>query len=117
VFNVHFLERCGDIEEVMGNIWEFFQVAAAVSLCVSHECSACLLPVAQNTRMRWVDRLWKENPLVSVSAMRSPIADFGEARIEERFGRTANNISKAKQKDFLSSFIREVKRDPTLPKL
>lgn len=27
-----FLERGGDIEGVMGNIWKFFQVAAAVSL-------------------------------------------------------------------------------------
>ncbi|KAJ3579714.1 hypothetical protein NPX13_g848 [Xylaria arbuscula] len=94
-----FLEKGGDIEGVMGNIWKFFQIAAP------------------NTQMPWLDQLWKENPFVPVSAMKNPIAEFGAARIEERLGRAANDTSKSNQQDFLSSFIREVGKDPTLPEL
>ncbi|KAI0539686.1 cytochrome P450 [Xylaria digitata] len=94
-----FLEKGGDIEGVMGNIWKFFQIAAP------------------NTQMPWLDQLWKENPLVPVSAMRNPIAEFGAARIQERLGRAANDTSETIQKDFLSSFIGEVEKDPSLPEL
>ena len=67
--------------------------------------------------MPWLDVLWKDNPLVPVSAKRNPLAEFGAARIQERLALTEEEREKINQKDFLSCFIKEVEKDPSLPEL
>ncbi|KAB5575480.1 cytochrome P450 [Coniochaeta sp. 2T2.1] len=95
-----FLERGGDIEDVVENNWNFFKA------------------VAPNTQMPWLDYLWKDNPLVPVSAKRNPLAEFGAARIQERLDLTREDErDKINQKDFLSNFIKEAQKDPSLPQL
>ena len=67
--------------------------------------------------MPWLDYLWKDNPLVPVSAKRNPLAEFGAARIQERLNLSEDEREKINQKDFLSNFIKEAQKDPSLPQL
>ncbi|KAI2622397.1 cytochrome P450 [Hypoxylon sp. NC1633] len=92
-----FLEKGGDIEDVMENNWNFFKMAAP------------------NTQAPWVDYLWKDNPLLPVSSQKNPIVEFGVARIQERLTLTEAQRQEINQRDFLSSFIREKEKDETLP--
>ncbi|KAI1499968.1 cytochrome P450 [Biscogniauxia marginata] len=92
-----FLEKGGDIEDVMENNWKFFREAAP------------------NTQMPWLDYLWKDNPLVPVTSKRNPLAEFGAVRINERMSLTEEQREKINQRDFLSCFIREKAKDGTLP--
>ncbi|KAK2879441.1 hypothetical protein FQN49_000876 [Arthroderma sp. PD_2] len=94
-----FLEKGGDIEHVMESNWEYFRNAAP------------------NTQMPWLDYLWKDNPLLPVSAKRNPLADFGAARIKERLEMTDAQRKLINQKDFLSCFIKASHDNPGLPEL
>jgi hypothetical protein len=67
--------------------------------------------------MPWLDYFWKDNPLIPVTAKRNPLAEFGAARINERLSLTEKERDKINHKDFLSCFIKEVERDPSLPEL
>nr|KMM70176.1 pisatin demethylase [Coccidioides posadasii RMSCC 3488] len=94
-----FLEKGGDIENVMENNWQYFQAAAP------------------NTQMPWLDYFWKDNPLLPTISKRNPLADFGAARIKERLDMTETERSSINQRDFLSCFIEEAHKNPGLPKL
>lgn len=69
----------------------------------------------QNTQMPWLDCLWRDNPLIPVSAKRNPLVEFGAARIRERMNLIESGKGDLDQKDFLSSFIAENAKDRTLP--
>ncbi|KAL8653735.1 MAG: hypothetical protein Q9210_001922 [Variospora velana] len=92
-----FLEKGGDIEEVMKSNWEYFRMAAP------------------NTQMPWLDYFWKDNPLLPTISKRNPLADFGAARIKERLSMTDEQRDRIKHSDFLSSFIKEKQKNPDLP--
>lgn len=65
--------------------------------------------------MPWLDYLWRDNPLIPVSAKRNPLVEFGAARIRERMSLIESGKGELDQKDFLSSFISENAKDHTLP--
>ncbi|KAK1570169.1 cytochrome P450 [Colletotrichum navitas] len=92
-----FLDKGGDVEGVIENNWRYFSMVAA------------------NTQMPWLDRLWRDNPLVPVSAKKNPLVEFGAARIRERMGLIESGKGDLGQRDFLSSFIVENAKDRTLP--
>ncbi|KAK0665927.1 cytochrome P450 [Cercophora samala] len=94
-----FLEKGGDIDGVMENNWKYFR------------------DVAPNTQAPWLDKLWKDNPLIPVSAKRNPLAEFGAARIQERLALSEEERENINQKDYLSCFIHEAAKDPSLPEL
>lgn len=65
--------------------------------------------------MPWLDYLWKDNPLIPVTAKKNPLAEFGAARINERLSLTEEERNKIGHTDFLSCFIEEAEKDPSLP--
>jgi hypothetical protein len=67
--------------------------------------------------MPWLDYLWRDNPLVPGSTKRNPLAEFGFARIMERMSLSEDEKRNIGQKDFLSCFLEEQAKDPTLPNL
>lgn len=71
----------------------------------------------QTTQMPWLDYLWGDNPLVPASSDRNPLAEFSIARITERMSLDSGETRKISQKDFLSCFIKEKAKDPSLPAL
>ncbi|KAG7058454.1 polyketide synthase [Colletotrichum scovillei] len=91
------LDQGGDVEGVIENNWRYFNMIAA------------------NTQMPWLDYLWRDNPLIPVSAKRNPLVEFGAARIRERMSLIESGKGELDQKDFLSSFISENAKDHTLP--
>ncbi|KAK1674047.1 cytochrome P450 family protein [Colletotrichum godetiae] len=88
------LDKGGDVEGVIENNWRYFNMIAA---------------------MPWLDCLWRDNPLIPVSAKRNPLVEFGAARIRERMSLIESGKGDLSQKDFLSSFIAENAKDNTLP--
>ncbi|KAJ6180054.1 cytochrome P450 [Penicillium mononematosum] len=93
------LEKGEDVDGIMANIWAYFRQVAA------------------NTQMPWLDYLWRDNPLVPGSTKRNPLAEFGFARIMERMSLSEDEKRDIGQKDFLSCFLEEQAKDPTLPNL
>jgi hypothetical protein len=67
--------------------------------------------------MPWLDYLWRDNPLVPASSHRNSLAEFSVARITERMSLDNDEKQKISQKDFLSCFIKETAKDPSLPAL
>ncbi|KAI1385750.1 cytochrome P450 [Hypoxylon trugodes] len=92
-----FLEKGGDIENLMGNNWKFFQA------------------VFPNTQTPWLDYLWRDNPLRPATSTKDPLVEFGSARIRERLALTEAERLEINQKDFLSCFMREKEKDQSLP--
>lgn len=94
-----FLEKGQDVEGIIQNIWLYFKA------------------IAPTTQMPWLDYLWGDNPLVPASSDRNPLAEFSIARITERMSLDSGETRKISQKDFLSCFIKEKAKDPSLPAL
>lgn len=98
-----FLEQGEDVENIMGNIWKFFEYVA---------------PVGQAP---WIDKLWVKNPWVS--RMRRPgwnaMAAFALARQKERHQLEESGdvqaTGKLNSKDFLSRFLAAQRKDPNIP--
>jgi Cytochrome P450 len=96
-----FLERGEDVENIMGDIWKFFQY------------------VAPTGQMPWLDRLWVKNPIIS--RMRPPgwnaMAAFALARQKERdeVEKFGNPEAARNQSDFLSRFLAAKQKDPSIP--
>ncbi|KAL4915852.1 putative benzoate 4-monooxygenase cytochrome P450 [Aspergillus aurantiobrunneus] len=98
-----FLEKGQDIDNIMGDIWKYFQYVA---------------PVGQ---MPWIDELWVKNPWISKlrKASWSAMGDFAMTRQKERM-MLMNTGEKGKHlalndRDFLSRFIAAMAKDTTVP--
>lgn len=93
-----FLEQGKDVDNIMGDIWRFFEYVA---------------PVGQ---MPWIDSLWVKNPWIS--RMRKPgwnaMAAFAMERQKERKEREAND-DMLNNRDFLSRFMAAREKDPSIP--
>ncbi|KAF7183368.1 hypothetical protein CNMCM7691_003567 [Aspergillus felis] len=97
-----FLEKGEDIDNIMGDIWKYFQYVA---------------PVGQ---MPWIDELWVKNPWISRmrKASWSAMGDFAVTRQNERMNLMNNPSGEAKNlndRDFLSRFIEAMAKDKSVP--
>ncbi|KAG9244294.1 cytochrome P450 [Calycina marina] len=93
-----FLEGGRDIDNIMLDIWNWFEYVAVVGM------------------MPWLDYLWVKNPIISRlrPAGYSPMVSFALKRQQERLEplyieKEVNN------KDFLSRFIAAMEKDPSIP--
>jgi cytochrome P450 len=93
-----FLEKGKDIDNIISDIWHFFEYVAVVG------------------QMPWLDTLWVKNPIVSRlrKSGYSAMAAFAAARQKERADREAND-QQLNNRDFLSRFMAARKKDPSIP--
>jgi hypothetical protein len=67
--------------------------------------------------MPWIDTLWVKNPWIS--RLRAPswsaMGDFAVKRQNERLALNEKSAD-VNSRDFLSRFIQQIEKDPTIPK-
>ncbi|KAF2753019.1 cytochrome P450 [Pseudovirgaria hyperparasitica] len=97
-----FLEEGRDVDNIMGDIWRYFEYTAPVGM------------------MPWIDRLWVKNPIVSMlrPAGWNAMGEFAVKRQTERLRAeedVENNKGDLNSRDFLSRFIEQMKKDKSIP--
>lgn len=96
-----FLEKGEDVDNIMGDIWKFFQY------------------VAPTGQMPWLDRLWVKNPYISRlrPAGWNAMAAFAAARQQERaeIEKSGDPEAALNESDFLSRFLAAKRKDPSIP--
>ncbi|PVH96859.1 cytochrome P450 [Periconia macrospinosa] len=92
-----FLEQGKDVENIMGNIWKWFEYVAVVG------------------QVPWLDSLWKKNPILSRirPSKGSPMVIFAKKLEAERMDK--NSVAEYDKRDFLSRFLAAMKKDPSIP--
>lgn len=92
-----FLEQGKDVENIMDNIWKWFEYVAIVG------------------QIPWVDHIWSKNPLVSRlrQSKGSPMVQFAKKREAERMNNAGG--SDYDTRDFLSRFMGAMEKDSSIP--
>jgi cytochrome P450 len=96
-----FLERGGDVDQIMKNSWAYFYRAAPVS------------------QMPWLDHLYTKNPVLQRLRVTkiNPIVAFARERRQERENETEKEANEKNHpnRDFLTRFMEVASKDPATP--